>query len=84
MVSVPNRRNQLVTCYSWLQEYARHCGDKRPGFVLVYFPVAVMKYFEQNNLRKKGFTWLIIPGYYPSLQGSHGGRNLRDLVTLNP
>jgi len=43
--------------HSCIVEKIFKCG------ILVYFSVAVVKYSEKNNLRQKGFIWLIVPRY---------------------
>lgn len=45
----------------------------------VLFPVVMVKYPEQNNLREKEFIWLTIPGYSPSFQGSQGGEEGKNI-----
>lgn len=34
------------------------------------FPVVVVKHPDKSSLREKGFIWLTVPGYSPSLLGS--------------
>lgn len=49
--------------------------------VLVSFPVAVIKYLDKSTLKERGFVWLMIQGYSPSLWERQNGENLRQLVT---
>lgn len=47
------------------------------AFCINYISVAMTKYTDKNNLRKKGFVWLTILCYSPSSQGGQGGRKIR-------
>lgn len=50
---------------------------------LMSLPVAVIKYPVQINLKGESATWLTIPDYSPSFQGSQGIKNLKHLVSLH-
>lgn len=39
-------------------------------FVLVRFPLTVIKYLNKSNIREKRLIWLTVPGYSSLLQGS--------------
>lgn len=39
---------------------------------------------DKRNLAEKGCIRITIPGYRPSLEGSEGGRNFKQLVTSHP
>lgn len=40
-----------------------------PSAVLVWFPVAIIKYPEKNKVREKGLVRLAVSGYCPSRVG---------------
>lgn len=54
-------------------------GEKK--YVLVSFPIAVIKYAERTNIKEKQFIWSIIPCHNLPLKKIQGSRKLKPLMS---